>query len=42
MPNYSINVEYKDILSNTEEAATETMDGQIEEMRKAFCSAFKD
>lgn len=42
MLNYSHNVEYKDILSNTEEAATETMDGQIEEMRKAFCNAFKD
>lgn len=41
MPHYSHNVEYKDILSNTEEAATETMEGQIEEMRRAFRNAFK-
>jgi hypothetical protein len=40
MPDYSHNVEYKDILSNQEEALTETVAGQVEELRNAFRIAF--
>lgn len=42
MPDYSHKVEYKDILSNAAEAGTETMAGQIDELRKAFRNALKD
>lgn len=42
MPQYSHKVEYKDILSSAEEAATETLSGQINEMRAAFGKALKE
>ena len=42
MLDYSHKVEYKDILSNAEEAEAETMAGQIDEMRRAFSNALKD
>jgi len=42
MPDYSHRVEYKDILSNAAEAETETMAGQVDEMRRAFGKAFKE
>ena len=41
MPEYSHKVEYEDILSSVDEAATETLPGQIEEMKRAFGKAFK-
>lgn len=41
MPDYSHKVEYKDILSNATEAESETMAGQIDEMREAFRNALK-
>ncbi len=42
MPGYSRKVEYKDILSSPEEAATEAYPSQIDEMRAAFGKALKD
>jgi hypothetical protein len=40
MPDYSHQVNYKDILSNVAEAESETMPGQVAEMRSAFKKAF--
>ena len=42
MPEYSHTVEYKDVLSSAEEAATETLPGQIDAMRAAFGKALKE
>jgi len=42
MPGYSHKIEYKDILSSSEEAATEAQPSQIYEMRAAFGKALKD
>lgn len=42
MPEYSHDVQYNDILSSVEEAASETTFGQIEELRRAFRAAFID
>ncbi len=42
MPQYSHEVEYKDILSSAEEAATEALPGQIDEMRAGFGKALKE
>jgi len=39
MPDYSHEVQYKDILSDVTEAQSETMPGQVEEMRRAFRAA---
>lgn len=42
MPDYSHDVKYDDILSSMDEAASETMFGQVEELRRAFREAFND
>ena len=42
MPDYSHAVSYDDILSSVEEAESETMFGQTEELRRAFRKAFND
>ncbi len=42
MPDYSHVVSYDDILSSVEEAASETMFGQVEELRRAFRKALND
>lgn len=42
MPDYSHDVKYKDILSDEVEAMSETMPGQVDELRRAFCKAFKE
>lgn len=41
-PEYSHKVEYKDLSSNSEEARSETLPGQIEAMRAAFEKAFRE
>ena len=42
MSEYSYTVEYKDILSSAEEAATETLPGQVDAMRGAFGKALEE
>ena len=42
MLGYSHDVKYKDILSNEVEAMSEAMPGQVDELRRAFCKAFKE
>lgn len=42
MPDYSHKVQYEDILSSVREAMSETMFGQVEEMKRAFHEAFND
>ena len=42
MPDYSHDVKYEDILSNVEEAKSETMSGQVDELRRAFRKAFNE
>ena len=42
MPDYSHDVGYDDILSSVKEAESETMFGQVEELRRAFCKAFNE
>jgi hypothetical protein len=42
MPGYSHDVKYDDILSSVDEATSETMFGQVEELRRAFHEAFND
>lgn len=42
MPDYSHKVQYEDILSSVKEAMSETMFGQVEEMKRAFHEAFID
>ena len=42
MSEYSHTVEYKDISSSAEEAATETLPGQIDAMRAAFGKALNE
>ena len=41
MPDYSHKVEYKDMMSSAEEATTEMLSGQLDEMRYAFNRALK-
>jgi hypothetical protein len=41
IPGYSHKVDYKDIPSSADEAATETTAGQVEEMRSAFKPALE-
>lgn len=42
MPDYSHDVKYEDILSNVVEAKSETMSGQVDELRGAFRKAFNE
>ena len=42
MDDYQCEIEYKDILSNAEEAASETPTGQIESLRTSFSKAFRN
>lgn len=42
MPDYSHDVKYNDTLSNVAEAESETMSGQIDELRRAFRKALNE
>lgn len=42
MPGYSHHVKYEDILSNVAEAKSETILGQVDELRRAFRKAFEE
>lgn len=41
-PDYTHDIDYEDILSNVEEAYSDTLPGQVTELRSAFSKALED